>query len=398
LTLPNGDIERWARAYRDHGRITVAENAREARAALVNDWSRADGEAIMIAARRSDVRDLNDRARALLKANGRLSKAEVEIAGRGFAEGDRVVGTRNDRQRGILNGQLGHIREIDERSRMVKVRLDNGREVTFDSGYLADGHLDHAYALTAHKAQGATVDRAFVLGSEDLYRELGYTALSRHRDEARFYVARGDIEPKVERDIPNYDPVISGLQDLLRRSGAKRLAHDSLPDRDTDELKQERDQLRKVFEDRESPRVDDLQDSQRERDRSRGAVDAAEKRIDHLQDLRDHTGLFDFRERRRIDEQLANAREQHARDSARHDRASMDHGVAAERVNVWLDTYIDPAERLIATDRELIERRRLERIATNRRAAVERTPGWPERELPTPDLTPGRDLGIDPGL
>ena len=34
-----------------------------------------------------------------------------------------------------------------------------------------------ATRLTAHRAQGATVDRAFVLGSDELYREWGYTAL-----------------------------------------------------------------------------------------------------------------------------------------------------------------------------------------------------------------------------
>ncbi len=31
--LRNGDVERWARAYRDHGRITVAEGLRRARSA-----------------------------------------------------------------------------------------------------------------------------------------------------------------------------------------------------------------------------------------------------------------------------------------------------------------------------------------------------------------------------
>lgn len=74
--------------------------------------------------------------------------------------------------------------------------------------YVHDGHLDHAYATTAHRAQGATVDRAFVLGSDVLYREWGYTALSRHRDEARFYVTAGrDFlnqapEPLREGDLP----------------------------------------------------------------------------------------------------------------------------------------------------------------------------------------------------
>ena len=61
--------------------------------------------------------------------------------------------------------------------------------MTLPEAYARGGSLDHGYALTAHLAQGATVDRAFVLGSDELYREWGYTALSRHRAEARFYVS-----------------------------------------------------------------------------------------------------------------------------------------------------------------------------------------------------------------
>lgn len=59
--LRSGQVDGWARAYREAGRITVARSAVETRAALVNDWARADGDKLMIAARRSDVRDLNHR-------------------------------------------------------------------------------------------------------------------------------------------------------------------------------------------------------------------------------------------------------------------------------------------------------------------------------------------------
>jgi hypothetical protein len=50
---------------------------------------------------------------------------------------------------------------------------------------------------------------------------------------------------------------------------------------------------------------------------------------------------------------------------------------------------------LIATDRELAERQELDRLAVARQEALERTPHWPEREVPGPGL--GHDIGIDRG-
>ena len=41
--------------------------------------------------------------------------------------------------------------------------------------------------MTDHKAQGLTCDRAYVLGSPELYTEAGYTALSRGRLENHLY-------------------------------------------------------------------------------------------------------------------------------------------------------------------------------------------------------------------
>lgn len=52
--------------------------------------------------------------------------------------------------------------------------------------------------MTVHKAQGVTVDRAFVLGSDDLYREMGYVAMSRGRYGNHLYVVgepTREIEP-----------------------------------------------------------------------------------------------------------------------------------------------------------------------------------------------------------
>lgn len=50
--------------------------------------------------------------------------------------------------------------------------MDLGRgeqSVELPARHLDNGHLNHAFAMTAHKAQGATVDPAWVLGSGACY-------------------------------------------------------------------------------------------------------------------------------------------------------------------------------------------------------------------------------------
>jgi Ti-type conjugative transfer relaxase TraA len=240
--LRSGDIPSWADAYRDRGRIVARPNARQVREQLVGDWWHAAREAglegsLMLAHRRADVRDLNERARRLMHADGRLGDHELDVADRRFATGDRVVTTHNDRRLRVANGWRGTVREIHEEQHALTVELDNGRAVILDAGYLEDGHLDHGYAATAHKAQGATVDAVFVLGSEDLYREWGYTALTRHRDEARFYV----VSPTpVDRALPGLEPEPDPLEERLDRTlgatHAKRLAIDLAADPRFDRL------------------------------------------------------------------------------------------------------------------------------------------------------------------
>ena len=82
--LRDGDLEHFARAYYDHGRIVAAPSADAARAALVDDWWSATerGEqALMIAHRRADVADLNRRAREHMRAAGRLG-VDALVTGR----------------------------------------------------------------------------------------------------------------------------------------------------------------------------------------------------------------------------------------------------------------------------------------------------------------------------
>jgi hypothetical protein len=73
------------------------------------------------------------------------------------------------------------------------------------------------------------VDRAFVLGSEELYREWGYTALSRHREEARFYVsATPTFLNRASVPVSTAADAAREVTRTLSASRAQRLALDRL--------------------------------------------------------------------------------------------------------------------------------------------------------------------------
>jgi conjugative relaxase-like TrwC/TraI family protein len=226
VALRDGDVDRFAREYQQHGRLIAAPTAQAARTALVEDWWAADQrgeEALMIAHRRSDVADLNTRARGRMRDAGRLGADELRAGGRDFAVGDRVVATRNDHRIGIVNGDTGVVKAIGRDG--LSVEFPPGRRIEVPAGYAGDGHLDHGYAITAHRAQGATVDRSFVLGSDELYREWGYTALSRHREAARFYVSAtptflNEAPPALQAS----DDVTGRVAGMLGQSRAEHLA------------------------------------------------------------------------------------------------------------------------------------------------------------------------------
>jgi hypothetical protein len=78
------------------------------------------------------------------------------------------------------------------------------------------------------------VDRAFLLGGDGLYREAGYTGLSRGRASNDIYLVAGGSFADADHDrrAPGRDP-IAALTSSLNRSRAQRLAfeagHDPAP-------------------------------------------------------------------------------------------------------------------------------------------------------------------------
>jgi hypothetical protein len=206
--------------------MRVHEREVDAIDTLVDQWHHARArhgptQAAMIA-RDNYTRELTNRA-----ARGRLQRARelpadgVTIGGRGYVQGDRVIARRNDRHHELDNGTLGTIVTIDAMTGSMIIETDSGQPRALDAGYAAQ-HLEHAYALTAHGAQGGTFKWAGVIGRPaEFTREWAYTALSRARSQTTIHLIAEPHERERARDQyapPEPSRAVSRLVDALRKS------------------------------------------------------------------------------------------------------------------------------------------------------------------------------------
>ena len=224
--IRHGDVPHAVTIYRDRGRITLAPTAAAAIDQLVGDWwaSRADMSAeriVMLALHQADVELLNGAARERLLAAGQLQGRHIEVDGKVFAVGDQVLTLRNDRRLGVTNGTRATITDLDLLTGTVTIEDHAGTTRVLSAGYLEAGHLTYGYGMTVHKAQGLTTERAFLLGSERLYREAGYVGLSRATTRTDLY--------HVAPTPPAWQPAVAPIAELTRtlsRTAAQTLASD----------------------------------------------------------------------------------------------------------------------------------------------------------------------------
>jgi exodeoxyribonuclease V alpha subunit len=108
------------------------------------------------------------------------SAPELHSGGRCFRVGDRVMQLRNDYDRDVYNGDVGHVTRVDREEGALLVDFD-GREVAFPREDLDE--LGLGYAATVHKSQGseypAVVMPVHTQHFVMLARNLLYTAVTR---------------------------------------------------------------------------------------------------------------------------------------------------------------------------------------------------------------------------
>ncbi|RUV50978.1 Dtr system oriT relaxase, partial [Mesorhizobium sp. M5C.F.Ca.IN.020.14.1.1] len=114
---------------------------------------------------------------------------------------------------GVKNGMIGRVVEAAPNRIVAAIgEGDQRRQVTVDQQLYRN--LDHGYATTIHKAQGATVDRVKVLASVSLDWHLTYVAMTRHRDDMALYYGSRSFD------------LNGGLAKILSRRNAKETTLD----------------------------------------------------------------------------------------------------------------------------------------------------------------------------
>lgn len=232
FTDPDGQRRRWEEeasiglrlgdktvidTYLDRGRVnggtrdTMVDAAYTAWQADTADQQTS----ILIAGDNATVRELNERARNDLIADGTVTAHGVTLHdGLIAGTGDRIVtrqidrtladgtsfapaGRSGRRQDGFVrNGQQWHVQTAHDDGALTVRLLDNtGRpgaaSITLPAAYVA-AHVELAYATTAHRAQGMTVDTSHTLADRTTARELFYVTMTRGRAGNHCYLSVED--------------------------------------------------------------------------------------------------------------------------------------------------------------------------------------------------------------
>ncbi|MCQ2481876.1 MAG: AAA family ATPase [Clostridia bacterium] len=148
--------------------------------------------------------------------------------------GDRVMQIKNDYQieyeqedsetglgRGVYNGELGEVCNIDEEEELVLIKFDDGKIVPYSRPQLENVEL--AYAMTVHKAQGCEFDTVILVLGRFNYLlsnwRILYTAVTRAKKKI-VVVNFGDRINKMILSSRGYERHTSLLDFLQSANGS----------------------------------------------------------------------------------------------------------------------------------------------------------------------------------
>jgi conjugative relaxase-like TrwC/TraI family protein len=202
--IRDGNSHRALASYQAHDRLHISDTREQAAERMIDAWDQARREhpeqrtVMLTDASNVELDRINALAQGRRADAGELGVHQVELPGRpyGLAAGDEVIFTAAHYQPGkerVENGTLGTILDTGRDNQVtIQTQGPNQREVNLRTDDFHDMRL--AYAQHVYKAQGRTVDQAFVLaGGWQTDRERAYVALTRARERTDIYVSREDL-------------------------------------------------------------------------------------------------------------------------------------------------------------------------------------------------------------
>jgi ATP-dependent exoDNAse (exonuclease V) alpha subunit len=173
---------------------------------------------MVVTSRNADIGRLNDCIRRELVLRGEVAEGLPCFAGKGelrrmsLGAGDRIVFTdtlKSGRQKLAANGALGTVLAVHSADNGLRVRVQlDGQHSVVEFNTQAFAGFGHAYALSIHKSQGATVENCRYLFSDFTSSELAYVAMSRHRAGFGLYCRedrKQDLAKWMGRKIEKFD-------------------------------------------------------------------------------------------------------------------------------------------------------------------------------------------------
>ena len=237
-------------------RIVTASTSGELLDQLTADWyvdrkTSPDSTSRMIAEHHRERRALNNRAQALLRADGTLDGPGTKIGEQTFHAGDEVIARApnrslhpsHDPKAYVRNGNVGTVIGIDggPGAETVTVDFEHRGPITVPHDWLTaelrpgiTGGLTPAYAVTSHAAQGDTYRTGRIVATDTASTEAVYVGLTRGSHDARIYTVRNephtiDTDPRLPR-IEDPRTEIEALTDQLSKQRPTELASVANPD------------------------------------------------------------------------------------------------------------------------------------------------------------------------
>ena len=236
VILPTDGDSGDAVTYADAGRIRDGETAVMLDGAYeaVRSAQRAGRTAVLVAATNEHVADLNLRTTLDRRQDGEVDTTRL-VPLRGDTDagvGDLIYARlndygslRDDQGTPVHNGDLLRISSIADAGSARCVRIDSGATISLPAKYLRE-HCELGYALTAHRAQGITVDEAhlFIPYGARMTRELLYVAMTRGRSINTAWVGLPDEEDLAHEHRSPWQQDDDGLMRRAMPTGASILA------------------------------------------------------------------------------------------------------------------------------------------------------------------------------